>query len=83
MIRSAATNFPPSVYSAPPESASSAPALNLNLGGVNVSLGGGGTGIYRTAADNVGVTVQAEGIRDGMRTLFGKVKQGVNQMGLQ
>ncbi|KAI0036532.1 Sec1-like protein [Vararia minispora EC-137] len=42
MIRSAAANFPQSVYDPPPESASNAPALNLNLGGVNVSLGGPG-----------------------------------------
>ncbi|KZP05238.1 Sec1-like protein [Athelia psychrophila] len=39
-IRSAATNFPAAVYEPPSESASTAPVLNLNLGGVNVSLGG-------------------------------------------
>ncbi|KAF8073775.1 Sec1-like protein [Lyophyllum atratum] len=37
MIRSAATSFPSSVYEPPPESASNAPALNLNLGGVNTT----------------------------------------------
>lgn len=81
MIRGAAANFPPSVYEPPPESASTAPSLSLNLGGVNVSLGGpGGTGVYRTNADNVGV--QAEGIKDGVRSLMDKVKQGVDRMGL-
>ncbi|KIK95164.1 hypothetical protein PAXRUDRAFT_402229 [Paxillus rubicundulus Ve08.2h10] len=81
MVRAAAEGFPASVYEPPPESASSAPALNLNLGGVNVSLGGpGGSGVYRTSSDNVGI--QAEGIRDGVRNLFGKVKQGVDKMGL-
>jgi vacuolar protein sorting-associated protein 45 len=57
------------------------PSLNLNLGGVNVSLGGtGGTGLYRTSGETVGI--QADGIRDGMRNLFGKVKQGVDQIRL-
>ncbi|KAG6332811.1 hypothetical protein ID866_6275 [Astraeus odoratus] len=81
MLRAAAKNFPTSVYEPPPESASTAPSLNLNLGGVNVSLGGpGGTGVYRTSADNSGV--QAEGIKDGVRSLFDKVKQGVDKIGL-
>lgn len=81
MIRSAALNFPPSVYDPPPESASNAPVLNLNLGGVNVSLGGpAGTGVYRTS--NEGVGVQADGIRDGVMNLLGKVKQGVDRMGI-
>ncbi|KAF7985600.1 hypothetical protein HWV62_3903 [Athelia sp. TMB] len=35
MVRTAAINFPAAVYEPPPESASTAPALNLNLGGVN------------------------------------------------
>lgn len=79
MIRAAAEGFPNSVYDPPPESSSNAPSLNLNLGGVNVSLGGpGGSGVYRTSSDNVGV--QAEGIRDGVRSLFGKVKQGVDKI---
>ncbi|KAG9227729.1 hypothetical protein CCMSSC00406_0000625 [Pleurotus cornucopiae] len=48
MIRSAATSFPASVYEPPPESASNMPSLNLNLGGVNVSLGGpAGTGLVQ------------------------------------
>ena len=38
MLRSAAANFSPSIYDPPPESASTVPALNLNLGGVNVGL---------------------------------------------
>lgn len=81
MIRTAATSFPSSVYEPPPESATNAPSLNLNLGGVNVSLGGaGGTGVYRTSGEGVGV--QADGIRDGMRNLLGKVKQGVDRIGI-
>ena len=82
MIRLAAMNFPPSVYDPPPESASNAPALNLNLGGVNVSLGGpGGTGVFRTSGETVGV--QADGIRDGVMSLIGKVKQGVDRIAIQ
>jgi vacuolar protein sorting-associated protein 45 len=81
MISAAASSFPTSVYDPPPETASTMPSLNLNLGGVNVSLGGtGGTGLYRTSGEIVGV--QADGIRDGMRNLFGKVKQGVDQIRL-
>ncbi|KAF8160191.1 Sec1-like protein [Pholiota molesta] len=37
MLRSAALNFPASVYDPPPESATNAPLLNLNLGGVNTT----------------------------------------------
>ncbi|KAG6918769.1 hypothetical protein DXG01_011960 [Tephrocybe rancida] len=81
MIRSAATSFASSVYEPPPESASNAPALNLNLGGVNVSLGGpGGSGVFRS---NEGVGVQADGIRDGVLSLFDKVKQGVDRIAIQ
>lgn len=81
MVRTAAGAFPSSVYEPPSEASSNAPSLNLNLGGVNVSLGGpSGSGVYRTSSDNVGV--QAEGIRDGVRNLIGKVKQGVDKMGL-
>ncbi|KAG6814251.1 hypothetical protein H0H92_015366 [Tricholoma furcatifolium] len=82
MIRSAATSFPSSVYEPPPESASNAPALNLNLGGVNVSLGGpGGSGVFRSNGEGVGV--QADGIRDGVLSLFDKVKQGVDRIAIQ
>ncbi|KAG6841995.1 hypothetical protein C0991_004486 [Blastosporella zonata] len=82
MIRSAATSFPSSVYEPPPESASNAPALNLNLGGVNVSLGGpGGSGVFRSSGE--GVSVQADGIRDGVLSLFDKVKQGVDRIATQ
>ena len=80
MIRGAAARFPPAVYDPPPESASNAPALNLNLGGVNVSLGGpAGPGVYRTNAEN---SIQADGIRDGVRSLIGRVRQGVDQLKL-
>ncbi|KAG6857135.1 hypothetical protein H0H87_008705 [Tephrocybe sp. NHM501043] len=82
MVRSAAMSFPSSVYEPPPESASNAPALNLNLGGVNVSLGGpGGTGVFRSSGEGVGV--QADGIRDGVLSLFDKVKQGVDRIAIQ
>ncbi|KAJ3747117.1 Sec1 family-domain-containing protein [Lentinula detonsa] len=37
MVRTAAEHFPTSVYEPPPESASNAPVLNLNLGGVNTT----------------------------------------------
>ncbi|TRM64040.1 Sec1-like protein [Schizophyllum amplum] len=81
MVRAAAQSFPASVYEPPPESASNAPALNLNLGGVNVSLGGSaGTGVYRTSGENMGV--QAEGIREGVLSLFGKVKEGVDRIAI-
>ncbi len=79
MLHSAAANLPASVYDPPPESTSNAPMLNLSLGGVNVSLGGAaGTGVYRTS--NEGVNVQADGLRDGVMNLIGKVKQGVDRI---
>ncbi|KAJ6585117.1 Sec1 family-domain-containing protein [Mycena capillaripes] len=37
MVRAAAASFTAAVYEPPPESASNAPALNLNLGGVNTT----------------------------------------------
>jgi vacuolar protein sorting-associated protein 45 len=79
MLRLAADKFPSTSYDPPPESASNAPVLNLNLGGVNVSLGGAaGTGVYRTSNDVIGV--QADGLRDGVMSLLGKVKQGVDRI---
>ena len=81
MVSSAASTFPASVYAPPPETAASAPALNLQLGNLNVNLGGVAPGVYRTS--EAGAGVQAEGLRDGVRNLFGKVKQGVDRMGLQ
>ncbi|TFY69920.1 hypothetical protein EVJ58_g126 [Rhodofomes roseus] len=76
MIRSAAVNFSASVYEPPPGSSSTMPALNLNLGGVNVSLGGpAGTGVYRTSGE--GVSLQADGIKDGVKNLFGKTTEDV------
>jgi vacuolar protein sorting-associated protein 45 len=86
MIRSAARSFPASVYDPPPESNWGAPALNLNLGSVNVSLGGAGTGVYRKSGGGGGngdsSVVQTEGIRDGVRTFMGKVRQGVDRIGI-
>jgi vacuolar protein sorting-associated protein 45 len=81
MLSSAATQFPSSIYDPPSEAAGNAsmPSLNLNLAGVNVSLGGpAGTGVYRTSSEVIGV--QADGIRDGVRNLFGKVRQGVDRI---
>lgn len=82
MISSAASTFPPSIYSPPPDTASNAPALNLQLGNLNVNLGGATPGVYRTTGEG-GAGVQADGLRDGMRNLIGKVKQGVDRIGLQ
>lgn len=81
MLRASASSFPASVFDPPPESATTLPSLNINLGGVNVSLGGTNTGVYRTSGD-AGVGVQADGIRDGMKNLFGRVKQGVDRITL-
>ena len=82
MIRSAAASWPSTVFDPPPESPTNMPSLNLNLGGVNVSLGGrAGTGVYRTSGE--GVSVQADGIRDGVKNLIGKVKQGVDRIAAQ
>lgn len=85
MIRSASLQWPSAVFEPPPESSSNMPSLNLNLGGVNVSLGGrGGTGVYRTSGEgSSGVSVQADGIRDGVKNLIGKVKQGVDRIASQ
>lgn len=81
MIRAAATSFPSSVYEPPPESAANAPSLNITALGVNVSLGGpGGSGVYRTSNDAVGV--QADGIRDGVLNFMSKVKQGVDRIAI-
>ncbi|KAF8532090.1 putative vacuolar protein sorting protein VpsB [Gautieria morchelliformis] len=82
MISSAASTFPSSIYSPPPDTSSSAPALNLQLGNLNVNLGGATSGVYRTTGEG-GVGVQSDGLRDGMRNLIGKVRQGVDRIGLQ
>jgi vacuolar protein sorting-associated protein 45 len=83
MLSSAAAGFPSAVYEPPPEvPGGAAPAsLSVQLGGVNVSLGGpAGTGVYRSSGEALGV--QADGIRDGVRNLLGKVRQGVDRIGL-
>ncbi|PVG02686.1 putative vacuolar protein sorting protein VpsB [Serendipita vermifera] len=87
MIQAAIANFPGTFTQPPTEtggtsaSGSSAPALNVQLGSLNLSVGGvAGTGIYRSAGE--GVALQADGLRDGMKNLFGKVKQGVESIGL-
>ncbi|CCA69277.1 probable vacuolar protein sorting protein VpsB [Serendipita indica DSM 11827] len=87
MIQSALTNFPSSFTQPPTEApgtstpGGSGPSLNVQLGGLNLSVGGiAGTGLYRSA--NEGVGIQADGLRDGMKNLFGKVKQGVESIGL-
>lgn len=88
MIRTAALQWPSAVFEPPPETSTSTtavPSLNLNLGGVNVSLGGrGGSGVYRTSGEgNAGVSVQADGLRDGVKNLIGKVRQGVDRIASQ
>lgn len=81
MVRSAASSFPTSVFEPPPEAPSNAPSLNITVGNMNVSLGGpAGTGVYRTSGKG-GANIQAEGIRDGVRNLFGKVREGVDRFG--
>ena len=87
MIQSALTNFPPSFTQPPTETSGtstpggSGPSLNVQLGSLNLSVGGvAGTGIYRGSGDGVGL--QADGIRDGVKSLFGKVRQGVESIGL-
>jgi hypothetical protein len=64
-------------------SPSATPSLNVQLGNINVSVGGpGGTGIFRSRNSGEGVvSIQTEGIADGVRTLFGKVKEGVERIG--
>lgn len=55
------------------------PSLNVQLGGIQVSVGGpGGTGVYRTTGES-SIGVQADGIRDGLMNMFGKVKQNVER----
>ncbi|KAF7314358.1 Sec1-domain-containing protein [Mycena kentingensis (nom. inval.)] len=78
MVRSAATQFPLTVYDPPPESASNAPALNLNLGGVNLSLGGSTPGVYRTNSEN-SVEYMAKGFLAGLKGVdaFGKTTEDV------
>lgn len=83
MIASAAAQFPSSVYSPPVEiPGTNPPGINLTLGTLNVNLGGSSPGVYRSASEG-GASMQTEGIRDGVRNLFGKVKQGVDRIGLQ
>jgi vacuolar protein sorting-associated protein 45 len=82
MISSTASTFPTSIYTPPQDTAPNAPALNLQLGNLNVNLGGVTPGVYRTSNEG-GASVQADGLRDGMRNLIGKVKQGVDRIGLQ
>src|SRR5258708_8655460 len=65
------------------------PSLALQLGNIQLSVGGpAGTGVYRTpereggplvAVQTEGLRDGVEGIRDGMRNLFGKGKEGVER----
>ena len=83
MLQAALPNFPATFTQPPAEipSSSLAPSLNVQLGSINLSVGGsGGTGVYRGTGDGVGI--QAEGIRDGVKNLFDKMKQGVENIGL-
>ena len=82
MMKDAAAGFSPAVYDPPPEAPSTAPSLNLTLGNVNVSLGGPASGVFRTEGKS-GPNVQTEGLRDGVRNLFGRVREGVDRIGFQ
>lgn len=77
MLDDAATQFPSSVYQPPRDvSANGGSGLSVQLGGINVSVGGaGGTGVFRSPEAQSGV--QVDGIRDGVLNLLGRVKQGV------
>ncbi|KAH7105143.1 Sec1-like protein [Auriculariales sp. MPI-PUGE-AT-0066] len=83
MLGDAATRFPSSVYLPPPDSGGATGAgLSVQIAGINVTVGGAsGTGVYR-APEGSPAGVQADGIRDGMRNLLGRVQQGVKQIGL-
>ena len=82
MLQAALPNFAATFTQPPAEIPSSlAPSLNVQLGSINLSVGGAsGTGVYRGTGDGVGI--QAEGIRDGVKNLFDKMKQGVESIGL-
>ena len=83
MLQAALPNFSAAFTQPPVEipSTSLAPSLNVQLGSINLSVGGAsGTGVYRGTRDGVGI--QAEGIRDGVKNLFDKMKQGVESIGL-
>jgi len=74
----------PTTYSQPPREsnvgAAERPALAVQLGGINLSVGGtAGTGVYRTGS-NEPVGVQTDGIRDGVKEIFNKVRQGVERL---
>ncbi|KAG9018126.1 vacuolar protein sorting-associated protein 45, partial [Tulasnella sp. 427] len=84
--------FPPS-YATPPRETAPAPstsaerpALAVQLGNINVSVGGAaGTGVYRTASTGEGISLQADGLKEGVergvKDLWGKVRQGVERLG--
>jgi vacuolar protein sorting-associated protein 45 len=56
MIDLAAGRFPAAVYEPRPESGWGAPALDLNVGEVSLSLGGpAGTGGYRASGESSGL----------------------------
>lgn len=87
MIQSALANFPSSFTQPALETGGtstaggSGPSLNVQLGSINLSVGGvAGTGIYRGSGE--GVALQADGIKDGVKSLLGKVRQGVESIGL-
>ncbi|KZW00541.1 Sec1-like protein [Exidia glandulosa HHB12029] len=83
MLDDAAGQFPSSVYQPPRETnANGGTGLSVQLGGINVTVGGAaGTGVYRSP-EGAQPAVQVDGIRDGMRNLLGRVKQGVDRIGL-
>ncbi|EJD54450.1 Sec1-like protein [Auricularia subglabra TFB-10046 SS5] len=84
MLEVSAAQFPSSIYQPPrePNANGAGPGLSMQLGGINVTVGGAaGTGVYRSP-DGATPGVQVDGIRDGVRNLLGRVKQGVDRIGL-
>lgn len=79
MTRDASFSFPAGSSSAtlalrptttaPTAPAQNGPGLNLNLGPVSLNVGGGAGGALEAGVDAA---------RDGLRTLFGKVREGVD-----
>jgi vacuolar protein sorting-associated protein 45 len=73
MLSASAAGFPPSIYSPPSDTASSAGGINFQVGNLSLNVGGNaGSGIYRTGSEIP--SLQTEGLRDGVKNLMGRVK---------
>lgn len=73
MLSASAAGFPPSIYSPPSDVGSTGTSINLQVGNLSLNVGGvAGSGVYRTSGE--GASLQAEGIRDGVKNLMGRVK---------